>query len=109
MSTVISCPNCHGDVSLPPDATPVLICPLCQAEFTLQPVLADPAPAAPVDAPEYAEPVDGEAFDDVQQAPLAEPIEAAVGGRVRRPGSGALRRGHRDRRAAKRRRTRGRH
>jgi hypothetical protein len=39
MATIVSCPNCREQVTLPLEPYTVLICPHCQAEFSMQPTL----------------------------------------------------------------------
>jgi hypothetical protein len=39
MATIVSCPNCRDQVTLPPEPFSDLVCPHCQAEFSMQPVL----------------------------------------------------------------------
>lgn len=43
MPTIVSCPKCRDQVTLPPEPYSGLICPHCQAEFTMQPTLRQPA------------------------------------------------------------------
>src|SRR5438046_983944 len=39
MPTIVSCPKCRDQVTLPPEPYAGLICPHCQIEFSMQPVL----------------------------------------------------------------------
>jgi hypothetical protein len=42
MPTIVSCPKCREQVTLPPEPYSGLICPHCQAEFSMQPMLRQP-------------------------------------------------------------------
>src|SRR5512145_679126 len=42
MPTIVSCPKCRDQVTLPPEPYSGLICPHCQSEFTMQPTLRQP-------------------------------------------------------------------
>ncbi len=46
MPTIVSCPKCRDQVTLPPEPYSGLICPHCQVEFSMQPTLRQPAPGA---------------------------------------------------------------
>ncbi len=49
MSAIIACPGCGADISLPEGTHSALICPYCEAEFVVQPMLQQPAGAtAPI-------------------------------------------------------------
>ncbi len=42
MPTIVSCPKCRDQVTLPPEPYSGLICPHCQIEFSMQPTLRQP-------------------------------------------------------------------
>src|SRR5262245_30983930 len=50
MATIISCPKCRDQVTLPPEPYSGLICPHCQAEFSMQPTLRRQPQQAPYTA-----------------------------------------------------------
>ncbi|MDA7977483.1 MAG: Trm112 family protein [Pirellulales bacterium] len=79
MPTIIACPNCHQDVSLPSRVEGALVCPHCDGEFSFSVATPTPSPDGSADQQPPFAPASVDVSPDAEteaseQAPVAQSV-----------------------------------